>query len=78
MNKFDYNTLVYRIWNGEFYELSGGKKTYAKSHTNDVLKFTFDPKDKQFSFQKVNIKFFDTNGFHFYISRFFRILIRQL
>ena len=51
--KFDYKTVVYRLYNGQFYGLSGGTKTYQKAHTNDVIKFTFDPKNKRFSFQKV-------------------------
>ena len=50
---FDYKMLVYRLYNGEFYGLSGGTKTYQKAHTNDVIKFTFDAKNRRFSFKKV-------------------------
>ena len=77
--KYDYKTLVYRIYNGEFYGLSGGTKTYEKSHTNDVIKFTFDSKNKQFSFQKV-VKNIVCLFFGYYISilNYFRILMKKL
>ena len=52
-SKFDYKTLVYRIYNGDFYGLSGGTKTYRKAHKDDVIKFTFDAKNRRFSFKKV-------------------------
>ena len=56
---FDHRTLVYRPYNGEFYGSSTGKRTFEKSHTNDIIKFIFDPKNESFIFKKVT--FF---GFH--------------
>ena len=46
-SSYDFNTLVYRLYSGQFYGLSGGTKTYEKAHTNDVIKFIFDPKNKR-------------------------------